>query len=117
MSSHRVEAGFEHLREAFARVLSQVVEFPVGAFVTVLSAKVTANTAHARITLSVMPVAQENAVLEALRRYDHDIKDALVHEIRLRRVPRLHYVFDRTEEDASHLESLINQAIDEDQNV
>ena len=102
--SLRVEAGFEHLREAIAEVLERVVEFPRGVLVTVLAAKVTANTAHARVTLSVLPETAQDAVAQCLREYDADIKEDLSKHLRLRRIPRLHYVFDDMEAHAADIE-------------
>jgi len=102
--SLRVEAGFEHLREAMAEVLSRDVEFPVGTFVTVLSAKVTANTGHAKFVLSVFPEGMKDAVLETLRDREGDIKNGLATRARLRRIPRLHYGFDDTEAEAEGIE-------------
>lgn len=106
--SLRVEAGFEHLKEAIAGVLAKDVEFPLGTLVTVLEAKVTANTAHAKITLSVFPVEQEAEVLRSLKQFDHEIKEGLSERLRLRRIPRLHYVFDETEANAAVIEQAIN---------
>ena len=102
--SLRVEAGFEHLREAMAEILPRVVEFPPGVFVTVLGAKVTANTAHAKITLSVFPENKEKEALDALAQASHEIKEELSHRLRLRRMPNIHYVFDGNEAYAADIE-------------
>jgi ribosome-binding factor A len=102
--SLRVEAGFEHLREAMAEVLSRDVEFPLGTMVTVLSAKVTANTGHAKFVLSVFPETMKETVLEILQERTKDIKNGLATRARLRRIPRLHYGFDDTEAVAEGVE-------------
>lgn len=106
--SLRVEAGFEHLREALAETLTRVVEFPRGCIVTVLAAKVTANTAHARVTLSVMPETMQDEVIRSLKEYDAEIKEELATHVRLRRIPRLHYVFDDMEAHAAGIETELN---------
>ncbi len=107
-----MEAGFEHLREAMAQVFAERIEFPLGSFVTVLRAKMTANTAHANFTLSVMPVSMEEDVLKVLEQNMHELKDHLAKHLRLRRIPKLHFSFDHTEEKASHIEELINSLPD-----
>lgn len=107
--SHRMEAGFEHLREAMAQVFAECIEFPPGSFVTVLKAKMTANTAHAGFTLSVMPVSMEEEVLKTLEQNMHDLKDGLAHKLRLRRIPKLHFMFDHTEERAAQIDELLNK--------
>ncbi|KAA0205860.1 ribosome-binding factor A [Candidatus Uhrbacteria bacterium] len=109
MSSHRLEAGFEHLREAFAEVIREVVEFPRGMLVTILDTKLTANTAHARITLSVFPETMKDEAVRILRGAEQDIKEELVTRIRLRRMPRIHYAFDDTEAEAAEIEQALNE--------
>ncbi|HVM90966.1 MAG TPA: ribosome-binding factor A [Verrucomicrobiae bacterium] len=109
MSNYRMEAGFEHLRAAMAETLEAVVEFPKGVLVTVMGAKMTANTAHARITLSVFPETAKDEVLKILERSRSDIKEELAERLRLRRIPRLHYVFDDTEAEAAQIEGALYQ--------
>lgn len=105
--SLRVEAGFEHLREAMAEILPRVVEFPPGVFVTVLGAKVTANTAHAKITLSVFPETKQQEALDALAAASHEIKEELAERLRLRRMPAIHYVFDENEAYAADIDKAL----------
>jgi ribosome-binding factor A len=100
-----MDAGFEHLREAMAQVLVAEVEFPKGTLVTVLHAKMTANTAHAKFTLSVFPVEMEQEVRRTLKDYEGEIKDSLAERLRLRRIPDLHYEFDHTEAEAAVIEN------------
>lgn len=107
--SLRVEAGFEHLREALAEIFAKDVEFPLGTFVTVMRAKLTANTSHAKITLSVLPETMTDDVKRCLKEFDHEIKDALSQRLRLRRIPRLHYVFDDTEAEAAEIERSLHE--------
>ena len=103
--SLRMEAGFEHLREAMAETLAEDVEFPKGTLVTVLHAKMTANTAHAKFTLSVFPIEMQAEVLRTLKAFNRELKDGLADRLRLRRIPALHYEFDTTEAEAAVVEN------------
>lgn len=105
--SLRVEAGFEHLKDAMGRVLIEDVEFPPGTLVTVLSAKITANTGHAKFVLSVFPETRKEEVLEILEHHQAEIKDGLAQRVRLRRIPRLHYEFDDTEAEAAVVDNAL----------
>lgn len=105
--SLRMEAGFEHLKDAFAQVLAEDVEFPFGIMVTVLSAKMTANTGHAKFVMSVFPENMKDEAIRTLEEYDHEIKDGLAKRLRLRRMPRIHYAFDNTEADASIIDNAL----------
>ncbi len=91
-------------QDALARVIAENVEFPIGTLVTLVSAHLTPDSKHATGTLSVLPTGNEAEALRALRDYEHDVKDALATDLRLRRIPRLHWRFDRTEEQAAAIE-------------
>lgn len=104
-----MEAGFEHLKVAMAEALAEEVEFVRGTLVTVLDAKMTANTAHAKFTLSVFPETMEEEVLRSLKEFEPEIKDALSHKLRLRRIPNLHYGFDHTEAQAAIVENQLRE--------
>ncbi len=98
----------EHFREALAEVLTHCVEFPRGVLVTVLEAKVTRNTLNAKAVLSVLPESQEKEVFLILKSSKHDILDGLAERLRLRRLPKIFWSFDRTEAIAADIEGTIN---------
>ena len=101
--------GMHHFREALAQVVSERVEFPPSVLVTVLDAKVTKATTHAKAIISVLPVTMEKAALETLNEYTHEIKEGLTEELRLRRIPSLHWSFDESEAVASGIEKTIQE--------
>ena len=100
--------GMEHFREALAEVLMRRVEFPRGVFVTLLEGKVTRNTMNARAVISVMPETAEADVIEILKQSNRDIMDGLAERLRLRRLPKIFWAFDRTEATAADIEGTIN---------
>lgn len=91
-------------QSALAEALPEAVDFPVGILVTVVDAHLTPDTKHATGILSILPEGREGEVLQALRRHEGDIKDALTDMLRLRRVPKLHWRFDHTEAEAAVIE-------------
>jgi ribosome-binding factor A len=104
--------GMQHFRDALAAVLVERVEFPPGAFVTVLDAKVTKATTHAKAVISVLPTSMEKDVLKTLAEYTHEIKEGLAEKLRLRRIPTLHWTFDETEQAAAEVEETIKKLHD-----
>lgn len=99
--------GMQRFRDALALVLAERVEFPKGAIVTLVDAKVTSDTKHAKGVVSVFPVAMEPAVFAALEEYRHDIFDGLAEKLRLRRIPRIHWANDRTEEYVANIDETL----------
>lgn len=107
--AYRFEQSMEHLRNALAKVLVEHVEFPRGVFVTVLETKMTRDQTRAKAVLSVMPADRETDALETLKDYEHEIKDGLAHELRLRHIPHFHWSFDETEAVAADIDRTINE--------
>ena len=93
---------------ALAEALREAVEFPQGLLVTVVAAHLTPDTKHATGTLSVLPDGREGEALQALRKAEHDIKDALANRLSLRRIPKLHWRFDNTEAGAAEIEAALH---------
>lgn len=92
-----------------AETLAEHVEFPPGVLVTILKAKVTANTAHASFVISVFPEEREQEALDILKRENHVLKEGLAQHLRLRRIPRLHFKLDRTEAHAAEIEEALHE--------
>ncbi|MCC7357785.1 ribosome-binding factor A [Candidatus Uhrbacteria bacterium] len=107
--SHKLDQSMEHLQEALAEILREVIEFPRDIFVTVLKARMTRNAKYASVLLSVMPNSEEQNVIKQLLRENHTIKDELAHRLRMRRIPSIHWTFDETESEAAKIEEIINQ--------
>jgi len=109
MTEYKFEQSMEHLRNALAKVLIEEVEFPRGTLVTVLLTRMTRDQTHAKVVLSVLPNSMEKEVLASLNEYDHEIKDGLAKELRLRHIPRLHWSFDETEAVAADIDATIHE--------
>lgn len=100
--------GMQHFRDALAAVLAERVEFPKGTLVTVMDAKITRDTLHAKGVLSVLPVAMEKEVIRSLTQYKKEIKEGLAERLRLRRIPDLFWSFDETEAYVGDIDDTIN---------
>ena len=104
-----MESAFEHLREGLAEIFRRDVEFPPGMLVTVLGAKMTQDRRFAKITLSVFPTGAQEQALEIIQRHKHEINDGIAKRLRIRIIPKLHYVFDDTEAEAAEVEEMLNR--------
>lgn len=102
----------QHFRDAMAATLKKTVEFPLSAFVTVVDAKMAPDQANAKVVLSVLPVDKEELVLQSLETYRHDIIKEMARSMRLRHLPKIHWAFDHTEENAFGIEKYIDDLKD-----
>lgn len=104
-----MEAGFERLKDGLAEIFARDVEFPPGMLVTVLAAKMTQDRRFAKVTLSVFPSGAQQQALDIIEQYKHEINDGVAKRLRIRVIPKLHYVFDETEADAAEIDAELNR--------
>lgn len=99
----------QDFKEIMAEILERCVEFPPGTLVTVADARLAPNQANAHIRLSVLPNTQGEATLKAVAEFNAEIKKALAKNQNLRKIPKLFWSLDETEEKAEKLETFINR--------
>jgi ribosome-binding factor A len=104
-----MEAGFERLKDGLAEIFARDVEFPPGMLVTVLGAKMTQDRRFAKITLSVFPTGAQQQALDVIDQYKHEINNGVAKRLRIRVIPKLHYVFDDTEAEAAVIDAELNR--------
>ncbi len=101
--------GNAHFREALARVITETVEFPRGIFVTLADARIRSNQKQAVGLLSVFPFERRDEVLQALKKFQHDLKDALARSLKLRKIPDICWKFDEREENVGNIDETIKE--------
>jgi ribosome-binding factor A len=99
----------EHFKDAMADILRRRVEFPLGAFVTVVDAKLTNDLRFANTVLSVMPISAKEGVVEALEEFRKDITKEMALKLGMRRIPKLHWSFDDSQDVGATMNDYINE--------
>ena len=102
----------EHFKDAMADILRRRVEFPLGALVTVVDAKITNDLRFANTVLSVMPATAKDDVLAALEEFRKDITKEMALKLGMRRIPKLHWSFDDSQDTGSAMNDYINELKD-----
>ncbi|MBD3281293.1 hypothetical protein GF391_00930 [Candidatus Uhrbacteria bacterium] len=103
----------EHFKDAMADILERKVEFPLGSLVTVVDAKLTNDLRFANTVLSVMPVGMQDDVLKTLDEFKHDILKEMAGTLKMRRLPKLHWSFDNSQQIGAELNEYIDELKDE----
>jgi len=107
---HRTERLADVLREEIAQIVSYELEDPRMASVTVTEVRLPDNARTARVYVTVAGDEQEHkAALAALRHAAAYIRKQLGLSLTLPRVPELHFVRDRVEEEGERVDQLLQQ--------
>ena len=102
------------LRRDLARLIQQEIKDPEVGFVSLSDVEVTRDLSHAKVFITVFDPEKAKTSLKALRRAAAYLRRRLGQELRLRHVPELHFVHDDSVEQGSHIDELIDKALNAD---
>ena len=98
----------ELLSQELAAIISRDLEFPE-ALVTVLSVNCSTDQRYASVVISILPEKFAGSALTALRKNSASFAKKLQSKTKMREVPKLTWVFDPTEKEASKIEDLLRK--------
>ena len=81
--------------------------------VTVTTVKTTPDLKHAKVLVSVLPVAKRGTTLEKLRRLTPELNRDLFHEFTMHSVPKISFGIDTLEVEAARIEDILDSIRDE----
>ncbi|HLW04915.1 MAG TPA: 30S ribosome-binding factor RbfA [Azoarcus sp.] len=106
----------EQIRRELAELIRTEVKDPRVGFITLTDVEITPDYAHAKIFFTSM-MGQEAVpeILVGLRRASGFLRRELGRRIRIHTTPELHFVYDSSVEQGSHMSRLIDDVIAEDE--
>ncbi len=110
----RIEQIDQLLRKELSELLTREVEFPPGSLVTVTRAQTSTDLKSAKVWISILPIKYANRVLENLKNKSRQFERLLNKKLLLRSIPKINFLIDRNEEEASEIEALLDQIKKED---
>lgn len=106
--SHRIEKLNKAFLHELSTIINQHFEFDE-ALVTVTGVELAVDLTQAKVFISVLPFEKTSGVLAQIINQRQLIKKILNQSIKIRKLPNLIFLVDNTEEQASHIEKIINQ--------
>ena len=107
--SHRISQVNELIRQELNKLLLTEVEFSKNCLVTIIKVETSKDLRHAKVWLSVMPIAYTKKVLDKLNLNIGHLQFLLNKKLATRPLPRLAFAIDDTEQKASDIEALLDR--------
>ncbi len=102
----------EQLRQEISILVRDAVRDPRVGLVTITAVETSPELDHAKVYVSVMgDDAEKEAALQGLRSASPFIRTQLSKQLHMRRVPELHFQYDRVLAEASRIESLLREVL------
>ncbi len=105
------------LRRELAQMIQREIKDPEVSFISISDVEVSRDLAHAKVYVTVFDVGQAPVSIKALNRAAGFLRTRLGQELRMRNVPQLHFLHDDSVETGQRMDSLIEQAMEADQNA
>ncbi len=96
------------VRDEIGAILLHELDLTVDALVTVTRAVLSEDGAHVRVFVSVLPENLAETVLKEIMQNIYNYQQLLNKQLRIRPVPKMYFVVDDTEAEASKIEKLID---------
>jgi len=96
------------VRDEIGAILLHELDLTVDALVTVTRAVLSEDGAHVRVFVSVLPENLAETVLKEIMQNIYNYQQLLNKQLRIRPVPKMYFVVDDTEVEASKIEKLID---------
>ena len=96
------------VRDEIGAILLHELDLTVDALVTVTRAVLSEDGAHVRVFVSVLPENLAEIVLKEITKSIYNYQQLLNKQLRIRPVPKMYFVVDDTEAEASKIEKLID---------
>lgn len=105
----------EQIMRELAELIRLEVKDPRVGFITLTGVDITPDYAHAKVYFTSMQGAEGlSEILAGLRRASGFLRRELRSRVRIHTTPELHFVYDASVEQGSHMSQLIDRVISED---
>lgn len=101
----RMEQVNEMLKGKLAVLIAREIPLDNG-LITITDVDCSPDFRNLKIGISVLPFNKSKKVLDILKKHGSIFSNVLKKETRLRKIPRFHWLMDKTEENASGLEEI-----------
>ena len=111
----RIEQLNEQLKQELAILIVKEINLNNG-LITVAFVNCSTDLKYAKVGISVLPEKFGPSVLKRMKHLSGYFSKVLKHKLKIRQIPKLNWVFDKTESEAAKIEAVIKQIKQEEEN-
>ena len=97
------------IQEELSQIMAREIEFPQGTLVTIIDVDTAGDLKTAKVYISVLPFNHCGTAIETIKKNIGEIQRLLNRTLHMRFIPRLEFKIDSTEEEASHVDALLDK--------
>lgn len=97
------------IKKELGQIILKEVDFPENILVTLTRVETAPNLIQAKAYISVMPQEKARDVLEILKKLIYNLQQKLNKRLRMRPIPRIQFIEEKTTREAGRIEELIEK--------
>lgn len=109
MEENKIEKLNSLIQKEVSKTINQLVELPENILATVSRVECAANLNSIKIFVSCLPITEEKETIKTLQKSHQIIIEDLNSKLKFRKMPKLFFKIDKSEEFASNIEKEINK--------
>lgn len=98
----------ELISQQLGLIINEEAEFPSGTIVTITGVSVSKDLRWAKVSISVIPQTQKEAVIKILTAEAVNLQKILNERVILRSIPKLQFILDETQDKVSAINELLD---------
>lgn len=111
--SERIPKINDFIRDNISEILNKELPFKKGVFVSVIKVSTTKDLEETKVLVSIFPESERAYVMATLKKEIYRIQGALNKRLQIRRMPRIEFILDKTQENVDKLETVFKQIAEE----
>lgn len=97
------------IKKELSQIILREINFPENILVTLTRVDTSSDLEQARIYVSVIPEEKARKVLEILNKSTYYLQQKLNQRLRMRPIPKIHFVHERKTSEAGRVEELLEE--------
>ncbi len=110
MSSQRIQQINELIKREMSKIFLREIDPPEGSLITITHVETSNDLLQAKIWISVFPINQSKTVFNELSKRVGYFQRLLIKSLYLKFIPKIKFLLDETEEEASQVEKALDKA-------
>ena len=110
MSSQRIQQINELIKREMSKIFLREIDPPEGSLITITNVETSADLLQAKVWISVFPINQSKTVFRELSKRIGYLQRLLNKSLFLKFIPKIKFLLDETEEEASQVEKALDEA-------
>lgn len=107
MSSQRIQKVNELIKREVGKIIMREIEIPENSLITISQVQTSQDLCEVKIWISIFPTKYAQKVLRDIMKKIGYLQRLLNHRLSMKHVPKLNFLLDSTEEQASQVDNIL----------